>query len=86
LDAVPAGEYDDLQAAKPYPELGGILIYQNIGYSNYHAGTLKWERRFDQGFSYLASYAFSKSTGLAADSVWGQPVPFAPVGYNQGQA
>lgn len=86
LDAVPAGEYDNLQAAKPYPELGGILIYQNIGRSWYNAGTLKLERRFDQGFSYLVSYAFAKNIGIGSDSVWGQPTPFAPEGYNRGRS
>ncbi len=86
LDAVPPGVYDNLQAAKPYPNLGGILIYQNIGKAWYNAMQLKWEKRFDQGFSYMVSYSFSKNIGEAADSNWAQPTPFAPVGYNRGRS
>jgi hypothetical protein len=86
LDAVPAGEYANLQAAKPFPDLGGILIYQNIGKSWYNGMQMKWERRFSDGFSYLASYSYSKATGENADSVWAQPTPFAPSGYNKGRS
>jgi hypothetical protein len=86
LDAVPPGQYDDLQAAKPYPALGGVLVYQNIGKMWYNALMLKMEKRFGNGLSYLASYAFGKTIGENADSVWGQPTPFAPAGYNRGRS
>jgi hypothetical protein len=86
LDAVPPGQYDDLQAAKPYPALGGVLVYQNIGKMWYNALMVKMEKRFGNGLSYLASYSFGKTIGENADSVWGQPTPFAPVGYNRGRS
>ena len=55
--------YPDLQAAKPNPALGDITLYENIGNSWYNALLLKWEKRFSQGLSYMASYSFSKHIG-----------------------
>jgi outer membrane receptor protein involved in Fe transport len=85
-DAVPPGVYDNLQAAKPYPELGSVLIYRNIGKSWYNAMMLKWEKRFAKGFSYMASYSFSKNIGESSNDVWNQPTPFSPAGYERGRS
>jgi len=46
---------------------------------------MKWERRFNQGLSYMVSYSFSKHIGEAADDLWTTPTPFAPEGYNRGR-
>jgi TonB dependent receptor len=85
-NAVPPGVYPDLQAAKPYPALGDILLYNNIGDSWYNGLLLKWEKRFAQGLSYMASYSFSKHISDGGDSVWADPTPFSPEGYNRGRS
>jgi outer membrane receptor protein involved in Fe transport len=83
---VPAGQYTSLQAAKPWPAFGAINLYENIGKSWYDSLQLKWERRFSDGFSYMASYAFSKHLGENEASIADFPIPFAPEGYNRGRS
>jgi hypothetical protein len=85
-NAVPPGQYDDLQGAKPYSRLGDILIYDNYGTSWFNALQLKLEKRFSKGLSYMVSYSFSKQIGEYADSIWSTPTPFSPAGYERGRA
>ena len=87
LNNVPAGQYADLQAAKPYPAFGGIDVYENTGHNWYHSAQFKAERRFSSGLSFMLSYAYSKTMSEnGADGVWATPTPFAPAGYNRGLA
>src|SRR5579871_128214 len=87
LNNVPAGQYSDLQAAKPYSAFGSVDLYKNTGHNWYNAGQLKVERRFSQGLSFMLSYAYSKTMSEnGADGVWATPTPFAPAGYNRGLA
>jgi outer membrane receptor protein involved in Fe transport len=85
VNEVPPGEYEDLQAARPFPKFSTIYLYQNLGNSWYHAMQVKLERRFSDGLSYGLSYAFSKMTGFAAGNTVDSPPPFAPKGYDQGR-
>jgi hypothetical protein len=92
LNNVPPGLYTDLQAAKPYPVFGSIDLYLNSGTNHYHSGQLKLERRFENGLSYMLSYAFSKNISENSDhgrpgdtGIWTTPTPFAPAGYNRGR-
>ena len=44
------------------PAFGGLNLYgQNIGRANYNAGTLKLQKRFSQGLTFLMTYTYSKS-------------------------
>lgn len=44
------------------PAFGGLNLYgQNIGRANYNAGTLKLQKRFSQGLTFLFTYTYSKS-------------------------
>ena len=87
LNNVPAGEYSDLQAAKPYSAFGSIDLYDNIGHSWYNSGQVKVERRFASGFGLTFSYALSKiMSENGADGIYVAPTPFAPEGYNRGLA
>ena len=52
-------------------------------YDAFHA---KWERRFANGLSYTASYAFSKNLCQACELDRSTPVPFAPEDYNRGRS
>ncbi len=85
-NVVPPGQYKDLQAALPWPKFGYVNLPDNIGDSWYNALQLKWERRFTQGLSYMASYAFSKHIDQYGGSILDQPLPFEPKGYSRGRS
>jgi hypothetical protein len=43
-----------------YPQFAGVSGYATLADSNYHAATLRVEKRFSQGLSLLLAYTFSK--------------------------
>lgn len=48
------------QARRPYPQFSNVtLINPAIGSSSYHAGFVKFERRFSKGWTMLAHYTWS---------------------------
>jgi hypothetical protein len=51
----------NVQARRPFPELGVIQLAGHAANSVYNAGSVKFERRFSQGFTYLVSYTLSRS-------------------------
>jgi hypothetical protein len=54
---------------RPYANFGiGAFAMANILSSSYNAGTLKVERRFTQGYSFLSSYTWSKSLDEGSES------------------
>ena len=86
-DDVPAGQYADLQAARPIPQLSSIVLYQNIGNSWYNGLQAKWERRFTNGWTFTGSYAFSKlMVDNLASCVYCTVQPWTPKGYNRGRS
>jgi hypothetical protein len=66
----------DLQALRPFPELGTIFQRQHISNSSYHALELKAERRFRSGLFLLASFALAKSIDDADSASPGQFASF----------
>src|SRR5215510_6636726 len=52
-----------VNARRPFQGFGGITggFIESAGNSNYHAMTLRVERRFASGLSFLSSYSWSKS-------------------------
>ena len=48
------------QIFRPYPNFGGIVFRTNGARSNYHAGTVKLDKRFSHGLSFLTFYTYSK--------------------------
>jgi hypothetical protein len=86
-DDVPAGQYADLQAARPFPQLSSIVLYQNMGESWYNGLQAKWERRFTNGWTFTGSYAYSKlMVDNLASSVYSTVQPLTPKGYNRGRS
>ena len=83
---VQPGRYTNLQAAKPFPRMGTIRLYENLGLSWYNALQLKAERCFQRGFGYILSYAFSRNIDDAGASLTDGRDPFAPQGYNRGRS
>ncbi len=53
-----------IQQRVPYPNLSWILLAYNGGWSSYNALTARVEKRFSQGFSFLASYTWEHALDL----------------------
>lgn len=54
------------QRDRPFPQFSNVSIqFPTLGVTNYHAGFVKVERRFSEGFSFLTSYTWSKNIGNA---------------------
>jgi hypothetical protein len=86
-DDVPAGQYSDLQAARPIPGLSSVVLFQNMGDSWYNGLQAKWERRFTNGLTFTGSYAFSKlMVDNLASCVYCTVQPWTPKGYNRGRS
>jgi hypothetical protein len=52
------------QVKRPYPQfLNVTVISPSIGANNYHSGSLRVEKRYSQGLSFLAGYTFSRAIG-----------------------
>jgi hypothetical protein len=74
-------------AALPYPAFGDVTVLDNIGKAWYDGLQMKLERRFAQGFSFTASYAFSKSIAQNAASSDYTSIPiYHPDTYYRGRA
>jgi hypothetical protein len=48
------------QLLRPFPQYTGLQTEFYDGSSTYHAGQFRVEKRFSQGYTFLATYAFSK--------------------------
>lgn len=50
------------QKDRPYPNIGGAIYYSgSFGSNNYHSASLKIEKRYSSGLTFLANYTFSKN-------------------------
>ncbi len=49
------------QDFRPFPHFGSILYRSNMGHSTYHGGTIKLEKRYSAGLTFITFYTFSKS-------------------------
>jgi hypothetical protein len=48
------------QAYKPYPDLGGVNYECNCVRMMYHSGTIKMEKRYSNGLTFLAFFTYQK--------------------------
>jgi hypothetical protein len=55
-----------ISARQPFPQFGPFVLDTNEGKSDYDALQVKMERRFAQGFTFLASYTWSKTLGTVS--------------------
>jgi hypothetical protein len=72
------------QLLKPYPRFTNVSYYRNnVGNSNYHALQARFEKRFSNDLSFLASYTFSKlideASSVFSSSIFAGPVANYPV-------
>lgn len=58
---VPNGAGTSVASRTPFANVGGVQYVHDEGTGNYHAASVKANRRFSKGFSVIASYTFSKS-------------------------
>ena len=74
------------QALRPFPQYTNIDTWDgngdHSGHSTYHAGVIKLDKRFAQGFTFTTSYVFSKIL-TDADSYWITDNPRAADHYNR---
>jgi hypothetical protein len=65
----------DAQARRPFPQFSNVyIINPAVGNSTYHAGFVRAEKRFAQGFSFLAHYTWSKFLDdVASANEYGDP-------------
>jgi hypothetical protein len=89
--ALRAAAFRAPQDFRPYPHFGSIRLRSNFGRSEYHGGTVKLEKRYSHGLSFLTHYTLSRAlnsqdgdndgTGVAPlenrDLEWG------PAGHNR---
>jgi hypothetical protein len=59
-DGVKHGPADSIQSRRPYPQWGAFFLGLTNGSGSYNALQAKIEKRYDNGFQLLGSYAYSK--------------------------
>jgi hypothetical protein len=68
----------DAQARRPFPQFSNVyIINPAVGDSTYHAGYVRAERRFANGFSFLIHYTWSKFLDdVASSNEYGDPLSY----------
>jgi len=79
--AVPGSTALPNDLLRPYRGYGGIQLWQNSAYGNYHALQAGLTRRFDKGLMFSVFYVWSK-TLTTADSDWGVRLPYSTQAQN----
>jgi hypothetical protein len=80
------GSHKSLQADRPNPRMGEVLLMHNTGSTWYHGLQTKLERRFEGGLTFGAGYAFSRSMmENTPDCETCANLPFSPAWYNRGR-
>jgi hypothetical protein len=59
--ALRAAAFRAPQDFRPYPHFGSIRMRSNFGRSEYHGGTVKLEKRYSHGLSFLTHYTLSRA-------------------------
>lgn len=80
------GLHTNLQADKPFPAWGDINLYEDVGFTNYNALQVKFERRFSGGLAYQLSYSFGKHLEEGGATWTDANEPYSPEGYNYGRS
>lgn len=60
LDPIYGSTISRANLLRPYPEFGNIMVEESIGNSWYHSMQLRGERRFSRGYTFQATYTYSK--------------------------
>ena len=65
--ALRAAAFRAPQDFRPFPHFGNIRYRSNFGRSEYHGGTIKFEKRYSHGLSFLSHYTLSKAMNTQDD-------------------
>jgi hypothetical protein len=65
--ALRAAAFRAPQNFRPYPHFGSIRYRSNFGRSEYHGGTIKVEKRYSHGLSFLTHYTLSRAMNTQDD-------------------
>jgi hypothetical protein len=60
LDPIYSSTITRANLLRPYPEFGNINVEESIGYSWYHSLQLRGEKRFSRGYTFQATYTYSR--------------------------
>jgi hypothetical protein len=65
---------------RPYPNIGNVQGTATFGFGNYHGMTAKWEKRYSNGLTYMASYTYghvlaTSGTTLSGSNGFGNKDP-----------
>ncbi len=83
-----------IQSRRPNPLIGDVSMVKSLDNSNYHALSLKLNKRFSNGISVLAAYTFSKVMGIGGalfgdqsrtQDARNRDAEYAPLEFNQKQ-
>ena len=70
--ALPAAQQPSIQARRPNPAFSAITVTFPAANSNYHALQARLERKFQNGFSFLNSFVWSKAIDTAGQALEAQ--------------
>jgi hypothetical protein len=59
--ALRAAAFAKPQNFRPYSNFGNIQFRSNMGHSTYHGGTVKLEKRYSKGLTFMTFYTFQKA-------------------------
>ena len=66
LNQVPAGKLGpgNAQILRPFPQFNNVVsLVPPLGVNNYHSGTVRLEKRFTHGVSFLGTYTWARNLG-----------------------
>jgi hypothetical protein len=75
--ALRAAAFARPQNYRPHTNFGDVLFRSNMGHSTYHGGTVKLERRYAKGLTFMTFYTFQKAITSQDDDNAGSGV--API-------
>ncbi|MBI4873762.1 MAG: TonB-dependent receptor [Acidobacteria bacterium] len=75
------------QNYRPYPQFGSVRFRSNFGHSTYHSGTVKLEKRYSSGLTFITFYTYSKAiTSQDDDNAGGGVAPIQSRGLEKARA
>lgn len=75
------------QNYRPYPNFGSVRLRSNYGHSTYHSGTIKLEKRYSAGLTFITFYTYSKAiTSQDDDNAGGGVAPIQNRGLEKARA
>ena len=61
------------QFVRPYPQFNNVTVLSaGLGNNNYHAGSVRVEKRLSQGLTFLSGYTWARSIGDASNTTTGE--------------